>query len=85
MLQGGALPDGPDVRLCGHLHAVLQGACAGHPAERGGLGGHRPGHRHPVRPGDHAGPQRGPLHGGPAARPAGGRGFAGGKRTRLSS
>ena len=80
MLQGGVVPHWPAVRLRGHLHAVLQGAGDGHSAERGGLGGHRPGHRDPVRPGDHAGPQRGAVHGGPAAGPAARSGLAGGKR-----
>lgn len=79
MFQGGAFPHGPDVRLRGHFHAVLQGAGDGHPAQRGGLGGHRPRHWHPVRPGDYAGPKRRPLHGGPAARTASGRGFSGGE------
>lgn len=80
MLQGRVVPDRPHVRLRGHLHAVLQGESDGHPAERRSLRRHRPGHRDPVWPGDHAGPQRGTVYGGPAAWPAGWSGFPGGKR-----
>ena len=81
MLQGRIVPHRPDVRLRGHLHAVLQGEGDGHSAERRGVGGHRPGHRDPVWPGDHVGPQRGAVYGGPAARSAGRSGFTGGEQT----
>lgn len=56
MLQGRAVPHWPDVWLCGHLHAVLQREGDGHPAECGGICGHRPWHWDPVWPGDHVGP-----------------------------
>lgn len=78
MLQSSNVSDRPDVWLRCHLHALLQGARAGHPAERGGLSGHWPGHRHALWPSHHAGAQRGPLYGWPAAGPAGGRGYPGG-------
>lgn len=79
MLQGGVVPHGPHVWLCGHLHAVLQGEGDGHSAERRGFSGNRPGHWDPVRPGDHVGSECGTLHGGPATGPAGRGGFTGGE------
>lgn len=85
MLQSSVVPHGPDVWLCGHLHAVLQGEGDGHSAERRGFGGHRLGHRHPVWPGDHVGPQRRALYGGPAPGPASGGGFTGGKGKHLTA
>lgn len=78
MLQGGAVPNRPDVRLCGHLHAVLQGEGDGHSAECRGVRGHRPGHRDPVWSGDYAGSQCGAVYGGPAAGPTGWSGITGG-------
>lgn len=79
MLQGRFVPHRPDVWLCGYLHAVLQGESDGHSAECRGISGHRPRHRDPVWPGDHVGPQRGTVYGGPAAGPAGRSGFTGGE------
>lgn len=81
MFQGGVVPHRPHVRLGGHLHAVLQGEGDGHSAERGGVRGHRPGHRNPLWPGHHAGPQRGALYGGPPSGSAGGSGLIGGERS----
>ena len=80
MLQGRVVPHRPNVWLRGHLHAVLQGEGDGHSAERRGFSRHWPGHRDPVRPGDHAGSQCGTVHGGPAAWPARWSGVTGGKR-----
>jgi len=81
MLQGCVVPHWPTVWLCGHLHAVLQGEGDGHSAEPRGVSGHRPGHRDPLWPGDHVGPQCGAVYGGPAAWPAAGSGFTGGEET----
>lgn len=71
MLQGSVVSNRPDVWLCGHLHAVLQGEGDGHSAERRGICRYWPGHWDTVWPGDHVGPQRGPFYGRPAAGPAG--------------
>lgn len=81
MLQGRVVPHRPHVRLCGHLHAVLQGEGDGHTAQRRGVCGHRPGHRDAVWPCDYVGPQRGAVYGGPAAGPAGWSGFTCGEET----
>lgn len=83
MLQGRIVPHRPNVWLCSHLHAVLQGEGDGHSTECGGISGHRPGHRDPVWPGDHVGSQCGTVYGGPAAWPAGWSGITGGKETHL--
>lgn len=84
MLQGRIVPHRPHVWLRGHLHAVLQGEGDGHSAECRGIGGHRPGHRDPMWPGDHVGSQCGTVYGGPAAGPAGWSGFTGGEETYLN-
>lgn len=79
MFQGRIVPHRPNVWLCGHLHAVLQGEGDGHSTQRGGISGHRSGHRDPVWPGDHVGSQCGTVYGGPSAGPAGWSGFTGGE------
>lgn len=81
MFQGSVVPHWPHVRLCGHLHAVLQGEGDGHSTERGGVRGHRPGHWNPLWPGDHVGPQCGVVYGGPPSGPAGRSGITGGERS----
>lgn len=78
MLQGCVVSHGPNVWLCGHLYAVLQGEGDGHSAECGGIRGHRPRHRDPVWPRDHDGPQCGAVYGRPVVGPAGWSGITGG-------
>lgn len=79
MFQGGVVPHRPHVRLGGHLHAVLQGESDGHSAERGGVCGHWPGHRDPVRLGYHVGPQCGAVYGGSPSGSAVRSGISGGE------
>lgn len=76
MLQSSTVPHGPDVWLCGHLHAVLQREGDGHSAECRGVSRHWPGHWDPVWPCDYVGPQCGTVYGGPASGPAGWSGFS---------
>lgn len=78
MLQGRVVSHRPNVWLCGHLHAVLQGEGDGHSAECGGICGHRPRHRDLVWPRDHVGPQCGAVYGWSVVGPAGWSGITGG-------
>lgn len=78
MLQGRVVSHWPNVWLCSHLYAVLQGEGDGHSAERRGVRGHWPWHRDPVWPCDHVGPQCGAVYGRPAVGPADWSGIIGG-------